>query len=173
MCPTEPCTSWETRRERTRAKVVISCSTFSNADHGYGGDTFRIQPIRPRYIDGDWRRPTNYSERVICFRGTHTVPTAACDHCLTMIHEPQPSASFASGVRKLCPSLRNERLTPQQRIVSRIIRDISRCTYGPLVTKFYCPAPYFYLPRDVGTCLSLSKRYICSDFKRAVLIRFC
>ena len=71
MCPTEPCTSGETRHEHTRVKVVISCSTFSNADHGYGGDTFRIQPIRPRYIHGDWRRPTNYSGRVICFRGTH------------------------------------------------------------------------------------------------------
>ena len=30
MCLTEPCTTGETRRVRTRAKVVISCSTFSN-----------------------------------------------------------------------------------------------------------------------------------------------
>ena len=29
------CTTAETTRTRTRAKVVISCSTFSNADHGY------------------------------------------------------------------------------------------------------------------------------------------
>ena len=35
MCPTEPCTTGETQRARTRAKVVISCSKFSNADHGY------------------------------------------------------------------------------------------------------------------------------------------
>ena len=35
MCPTERCTTGETPRARTRAKVVISCSTFSNADHGY------------------------------------------------------------------------------------------------------------------------------------------
>ena len=35
MCPTEQCTTGETPRARTRAKVVISCSTFSNADHGY------------------------------------------------------------------------------------------------------------------------------------------
>ena len=34
MCPTEPCTTGETPRARTRAKVVISGSTFSNADHG-------------------------------------------------------------------------------------------------------------------------------------------
>ena len=34
--------------------------------------------------------------------------------------------------------------------------DISRCSHGPVVTKFYCPAPYFYLLWDVGTCLSLS-----------------
>ena len=35
MCPTEHCTTGETPRARTRAKVVISCSTFSNADHCY------------------------------------------------------------------------------------------------------------------------------------------
>ena len=34
--------------------------------------------------------------------------------------------------------------------------DISRCPHGPVVTKYNCPAPYFYLPRYVGTCLSLS-----------------
>ena len=33
LCPTEYCTTGETPRARTRAKVVISCSTFSNADH--------------------------------------------------------------------------------------------------------------------------------------------
>ena len=38
MCPTEPCTTGETPRACTRAKVVISCSTFSNADHGYSID---------------------------------------------------------------------------------------------------------------------------------------
>ena len=51
---------------------------------------------------------------------------------------------------------RNERLTPPQRIVTQIFRDISRFPHGPVGSKFYCPAPYFYLPRDVGTCLSLS-----------------
>ena len=35
MCPTEHCTTGETPRARTSAKVVISCSTFSNADHCY------------------------------------------------------------------------------------------------------------------------------------------
>ena len=35
MCPTEHCTTGETPRARTSAKVVISCSTFSNANHGY------------------------------------------------------------------------------------------------------------------------------------------
>ena len=35
MCPTEKCTTGETPRARTCAKIVISCSTFSNADHGY------------------------------------------------------------------------------------------------------------------------------------------
>ena len=34
MCPTEHCTTGEPRA-RIRAKVVISCSTFSNADHCY------------------------------------------------------------------------------------------------------------------------------------------
>ena len=105
---------------------------------------------------------------------------------LTMSHESQPSASFVSGVGKLCPRPRaiaddesritaerqpstsfvpgvrklclwhNERLTPPQRIVTQIFRDISRFPHGPVGSKFYCPAPYFYLPRDVGTCLSLS-----------------
>ena len=32
----------------------------------------------------------------------------------------------------------------------------SRFSHGPVVNKFYCPARYFYLPRDVGTCLNLS-----------------
>ena len=103
---------------------------------------------------------------------------------LTMSHEAHPSASFVSGVGKLCPrpraiaddesritaehvicfrgmqtvpvSARNELLTPPQRIVTQIIRDISRCPHGPVVSKFYCPGPYFYLPRDIRTCLSLS-----------------
>ena len=35
MCPTEQSTTGETPRARTRAKVVISCSTFSNVDHCY------------------------------------------------------------------------------------------------------------------------------------------
>ena len=52
MCPTEPCTTRETPRARTRAKVVISCSTFSNADHGYscgfGGRTI-YQYFETRY----------------------------------------------------------------------------------------------------------------------------
>ena len=88
-----------------------------------------------------------------------------------MSHESQPSASFVSGVGKLCPqpraiaddesritaehvicfrgmqtvpvAARNERLTPPQRIVTQIIRDISRCPHGPVGSKFYCPAPYF------------------------------
>ena len=99
-----------------------------------------------------------------------------------MSHESQPSASFVSVVRKLCPrplaiaddesritaehvicfrgtqtvpvAARNERLTSPQRIITQIIRDISRCPHEPVGSKFYCP--YFYLPRDGGTCLSLS-----------------
>ena len=63
------------------------------------------------------------AEHVICFRGTQSVPVVAS----------------------------NERLTPPQRIVTHIIRDISRCPHGPVGSKFYRPAPYFYLPRDVGT----------------------
>ena len=35
MCPTEQSTTGETPRARTRAKVVISCSTFCNVDHCY------------------------------------------------------------------------------------------------------------------------------------------
>ena len=31
----KPCTNGDTLRVRTRAKVVISCSTFSNVDQGY------------------------------------------------------------------------------------------------------------------------------------------
>ena len=81
---------------------------------------------RPRAIADDESRIT--AEHVICFRGTQTVPVAA----------------------------RNERLTPPQGIVKRIIQDISKCRHGPVVTKFDCPAPSFDLPRDVGTCLSLS-----------------
>ena len=111
-------------------------------------------------------------------------PAALYSRRLTMSHESQPSASFVSGVGKLCPrpraiaddesritaehvicfrgmqtvhvAARNERLTPPQRIVTQIIRDISRCPHGPVGSKLYCPAPYFYLPRDIGTCLSLS-----------------
>ena len=55
------------------------------------------------------------------------------------------------GMQTVPMAERNERLTPPQ-----IIRDISRCPHGPVVSKFYCTAPYFYLTRDVGTCLSLS-----------------
>ena len=68
-------------------------------------------------LTGDGSRTV---ERIICFRGTQTVPT-----------------------------LRNERLTPLQRIVTRIILDISRSRHRPVVNTFYCPAPYFYLPRDL------------------------
>ena len=91
---------------------------------------------RVRSLPDDDSRTT--AERVICFRSTQTVPVAA----------------------------RNDRLTPQQRIVTRIIWDISRCPHGPVVTKFYCPAPHFYLPRDVGTCLSLSPEPSCRLFMR-------
>ena len=94
-----------------------------------------------------------------------------------MSHESQPSESFVSGADKLCPRPRaiadgesritaehvicfrgtqsvpvaasNERLTPPQRIVTQIIRDISRCPHGPVGSQFYRPAPYFYLRRDV------------------------
>ena len=72
------------------------------------------------------------AKRIICFRGSQTAHVAA----------------------------RNERLTPPQRIVTRIIRDISRCPHRPVVGKFYSPAPYFYFPGDVGTCLSLSPEYL-------------
>ena len=81
---------------------------------------------RVRSLTDDESRAT--VERIICFRDTQTVPVAA----------------------------RYKRSIPPQIIVTRIIRDISRCPHGPVVNKFYCPAPYFYLPRDVGTCLSLS-----------------
>ena len=59
---------------------------YANCAHG-----------RVRSLPDDDSRTT--AERVICFRGTQTVPVAA----------------------------RNDRLTPQQRIVTRIILDISRC----------------------------------------------
>ena len=78
---------------------------------------------RPRAIAGDESRIT--AEHVICFRGTQTVPVAA----------------------------RNERLTPPQRIVTRIIRDISRCPHGPVNSTvphliFTCPgvAVNFFRP---------------------------
>ena len=100
---------------RTTASVIYLFPGYANCAHG-----------RVRSLPDDDSRTT--AERVICFRGTQTVPVAA----------------------------RNDRLTPQQRIVTQIIWDISRCPHGPVVTKFYCPAPHFYLPRDVGTCLSLS-----------------
>ena len=79
-----------------------------------------------RSLTDDESRAT--AKHIICFRGTQIVPVAT----------------------------RNEQLTPPQRSVTRIIRNICRCPHGPVVRKFYCPAPYFYLPRDVGTCLSLS-----------------
>ena len=116
--------------------------------------------------------------------GIQPIRAALYSRRLTMSHESQPNASFVSGVGKLCPrpraiaddesritaehvicfwgtqtvptAARNERLTPPQRIVTHIFRDISKFPHGPVGSKFYCPAPYFYLARDVGTCLSLS-----------------
>ena len=80
----------------------------------------RIQVIRPHYIHGDW---------LICFRGTQTVPTAAGNCWLMMSMQTVPVAAC------------NKRSTPRQRIVTRIIRDISRCPHGPVVNKLYWPAP--------------------------------
>ena len=95
------------------------------------------------------------AERVICrFRGMQTVPMVACEIATSwrsLTDDESRTTAGVSGVRKLCMWL----FAPQS-MVTRIIRDISRCPHGPVVTKFYCPAPYFYLPRDVGTCLSLS-----------------
>ena len=60
------------------------------------------------------------SKAVICFQGTHTVPVTAC----------------------------NERLTPRHRkesLITRIIRDISRCPHRPVVSKFYCRCRSLFL----------------------------
>ena len=100
----------------------------------------RVQPIRSRYIHGDWQRLTNYSRAHHLFQ-----EYANCAH--GRVRSLTDAESMAA-----C----NERLTPPQRIVMRIIRNTSTCPHGPVVSQFYCPAPYFYLPRDVGTCLSLS-----------------
>ena len=94
---------------------------LSRAHHLFPGYT-NCAHGRVRSLTDDESQTT--AERVICFRGTQTVPVAA----------------------------RNE---PPQRIVTQIIRYISTCPHRPVVSKFYCPAPYFYLPRDVGTCLKL------------------
>ena len=118
-----------------------------------------------------------------CFAHNFNVDKNGGDTFRTRRVRIQPmSTSFVSGVRKLCPRPRaiadwrwvmnysrarnlflgygncalNERLTTQQRIVTRILLDISRCPHRQVVSKFSCPARYFYLPRDVGTCLSLS-----------------
>ena len=77
---------------------------YANCAHG-----------RVRSLPDDDSRTT--AERVICFRGTQTVPVAA----------------------------RNDRLTPQQRIVTRIIWDISRCPHGPVVTKILLSRTSFLL----------------------------
>ena len=118
----------------------------------------RIQPIWRGYIHGDWLSGTT-AERVICFWGTQTVSMAACDRCLTMSRLLTAKRSFVSRVRTLCCDCVQWTIdtTAPQRIITRIIRDISRCPHGPVVSKFYCPAPYFYLPQYVGTCLSLSQ----------------
>ena len=83
----------------------------------------------------------------ICFRGTQTVPVAA----------------------------RNERLTPQQRIVTRIILDISRCPHGPVVSRlhtvphviFTCPGTSFEPCSTIAIrCVS---RYLSHDTIRITI----
>ena len=95
------------------------------------------------------------AERVICFRDRQTVPTARAiaddESRITAEH-----VICFRGMRTVPVATRNERLTPPQRIVTQIILDIFRCPHGLVGSKFYCSAPYFYLPRDVGTRLSLS-----------------
>ena len=93
------------------------------------------------------------AERVICYRGVHGRVRSLTDD------ESRATAKRIicfQGTETVHVAAHNERFTPPQRIVTQIIRDIYRCPHGPVVSKFYCPAPYFYLPRDVGTCLSLS-----------------
>ena len=42
--------------------------------------------------------------------------------------------------------------------------------HGPVGCKFFWPAPYFYLPRDVRTCLSLSPGNEPTGLSRAVSV---
>ena len=153
----------------------------------------RIQPIRLRYIHGDWRRLTNYSRawsrahnfsgvRKLCVRspiGTGSRPLT--NYC--RVHH------IFYGVPKLCPRPRaiadwrrvtnyNRRTTViwchthrkwrtlttmfMQRTADNTAKNrnanysgFSRFPHRPVVNKFYSLARYFYLPRDVGTCLSL------------------
>ena len=67
MCPTEPCTTGETPRARTSAKVIISCSTFSNADHGYVGlcglhASAESRPVLKHQKSKPWEVISMYSE---------------------------------------------------------------------------------------------------------------
>ena len=59
MCATEPCTTGETTRAHTRAKVVISCSTFSNADHGFCENA---DQINEKYVHAQYSQVLNTGE---------------------------------------------------------------------------------------------------------------
>ena len=107
----------------------LCCNTDTRFAHNFNGETMAavrfacVFSQSGRVIFTETDEGSRFTaERIICFRGTQTVPVAA----------------------------RNERLTPPQRIVTRIIRDISRCPHGPVVSKFYCPAPYFTCPWTSG-----------------------
>ena len=69
---------------------------------------------RPRAI-ADWRWVTSYSQaHHLCFRGTQTVSTAACDRWLTMSHELQPSTSFVFSGYTNCVHGRVRSLTDDE-----------------------------------------------------------
>ena len=66
MCPTEQSTTGETPRARTRAKVVISCSTFSNVDHGYYLQNTLCCTVEPLTNDHPHQRPSLSYDHISC-----------------------------------------------------------------------------------------------------------
>ena len=99
MCPTEHCNTGETPRARTRAKVVISCPTFSNADHcehywllmshqllfWFHPQGFVIWKTNP------WKEKTKWRQRL-----WHRGPTILNAWCDIWIHQRQKCTIIVS-----------------------------------------------------------------------------
>ena len=84
-------------------------------------------------------------------------PAASYSRRLTKAHELQRTRHLFSGTANCAHGrVRSLPVDECRTTDERYFQVPARDPHGPVVTKFYCPAPYFYLPRDVGTCLSLS-----------------